>query len=432
MICNDTHLSRCCCGLSLFLLPLSRSSLSVHPSDSSFVEMSCGFATLELDLASPLQKETRLVLGILGGNLSQALAIKDSEILARRSGFKAFTQLFSGPVKSALSLKLSPVSLVSPERFVGYFKFIPCDLIVAWSSVEVVKLFLELLAALVLLPQNQPLQMGKSSQLAIQLFLRGIVDVPDMVQVLAELWSETRKSIKKSALREHDQGAIVHGGANAYGMHGGVGSGGAGDPANDSFSAHMLARFRRTILKLYPAMSMAPGVLPPLIVGISDLRRLSLLRALVHVADPLAVLTADGMLRSVATGAAGAPTGVTRAPMSLARAASVQNVRADVAAATNAAAQAAWNSSGGGTGGIGGRRSSGGALTAITIGTAGSDDAMATLDPYAGSVEFRHVYAPFHTNEIAYDPNAHSEEHHLERRSQIEFQLASGGQGQME
>lgn len=389
--------------------------------------MSCGFATLELDLAQPLQKETRLVLGVLGGNLSQALAIKDSEVLARRSGFKAFTQLFSGPVKSALSLKLSPLSLKEPERFVCYFRLVPCDLILAWSSVEVVKLFLELLAALVLLPQNQPLHMGKSSQLAIQLFLQGsIVDTPDLLQILAELWSDTRKTIKKAALREHDAGAIVHG-ANAL-------NGGSNDPANDGSSASLLGRFRRTILKLYPAMSMAPGALPPLIVGISDLRRLSLLRALVHVADPLAVLTADGMLRSVATGAAGAPTGVTRAPMSLARAASVQNVRADVAAATNAAAQAAFQSSGGGTGGIGGRRSSGGALTSITIGPNASspEEALAGLDPFVGQVEFRHIYAPFHTNEISYDPNAHSEEHHLERRSQIQFQLASGGQGQME
>jgi hypothetical protein len=168
-------------------------------------------------------------------------------------------------------------------------------------------------------------------------------------------------------------------------------------------------------------------------LGVTDLKRLSLLRALVHVADPLSVLTADGMLRSmpgtVATAAAGAgpiggTTGVTRAPMSLARAASVQNARSDVAAAAAAAAVAAReHSSFGGSNRVGGGGlSSSAGVVANPLSGLRADG---SVDPYVGSVELRHVYAPFHTNEVAFDPNGHSEEHHLERRAAIELQLAS-------
>lgn len=382
--------------------------------------MSCGFATLELDLHHPLQKEVRHSLGVLGGNIGHAVAIKDSEVLARRTGFKALTQLFAGPVKSQLSLKLSPVAL-KEERQVNYARFIPTNLIVAASNLEVVKLFLEVLAAFVLPPRLQPLQVGRTSQLCVSTFLR-CVDVPDLLQVLAELWTDTRKGLKRAALREHDQGALVHGGV-----------GPTADAAVDTTSAFMLRQYKRCVMRLYPALSLAPGVLPPLIVGVSDLKRLSMLRALVHVADPLALLTADGMLRATGGGSgvggamAGTPTGaggvsgpvggttgMTRAPMSLARANSVSDVRADVAAASAAASAslAAQMSPGGfgsshvgGGGGVGGGnpwRAGGG----VGAGEALRDDG--TPDPYAGTVELRHIYAPFHTDEVSYDPNEHS------------------------
>ena len=432
------------------------------------MEMSCGFATLDLDLSAPLLKETRLVLGLMGGNLSQAVAIKDSEVLARRSGFRALAAMFSGPVKSQLSLKLSPAGMVAAsgtgagigglaglggdsdarERFVNYLRYVPCELIVTWSTLEVLKLFLELLASFVLLPALQPLQVAKSSQVAISLFLRGgpsggsgaggagagggggIVDTPDLLQVLAELWADARKGLRKQALREHDQGAISH--AAHLHLHdrrfasdaGGAGGGGAGGGMDENSSAAVLWRFRRCLLRLVPALSLAPGVLPGLVVGITDLRRLALLRAIVHGADPLAMLTADGMLQgsrsgggAAAAAAAGAPpAGTTRAPMSLARANSVQAVRADLAAASSAAAQALLlQQAPFGMGMGGGRRASSSALSlSLSAGFDRErdgllrDDGTGAIDPFVGNAELKHIYAPFHTNEIAYDPNGHS------------------------
>lgn len=366
---------------------------SLPVSESSYVEMSCGFATLDLSLASPIQKEVRLERAIMGGNMDQVEVIKDSEILARRSGWKAVTQIFSGPVKSQLFLKLSPVR-AKEERPMSCFRYLPCNLILAWSTVEVVKLFYEVLAAFILLPQFQPLQIGKSCQLSIQLFLKSIVDVPDLLQVLAEVWSETRKSIKRVALREHDTGAICHRDSTT-----------TADQL-DSSSAYMLDRYRECIMKLYPAISMAAGVMPPLLLGITDLKRLSLLRALVHTNDTMRILTNDGMMKAGAVGAGGG-SGITRAPMSLARAASVQSFKPEVVAA--AVASPAANT----------RRAA--------IGMGHDRDPLpdpkefGPTDPYSGTVEFRNVFEPFHTNEISWDPNGHSEDHHWERRAATEF-----------
>jgi hypothetical protein len=390
-----------------------------HPTEQNFIELSCGFATLELDLANPLpNKSDRLSRGILGGNLSHSVAIKDSEILARRTGFKAFTQLFSGPVKSQLVFRITPLGL-REERPQNYARFVPCNLILPWVGVEVVKLFLELLAHFVLLPGVQPIHVGRSSQLAIQFFLKGIVDTQDLLQVLAENWMDTRKSIKKAALREHDSGAINHALIENTVSSGGSGGGVVSptDAQSDTTSAHLLKQYRRCILRLLPALSMAPGVLPPFILGISDLKRLSLLRALVHVADPLAVLTADGMLRGTtgglaggsAPGTVGGTTGVTKAPMSLAKTTEPNRVRADVAAASAsaAAALAAQQSYGGGAGGAW-RGPNAGPAAIPNVSGDGAVREDGSLDPYAGSVEFRHIYAPFHTDEISFDPNGHS------------------------
>jgi hypothetical protein len=404
------------------------SSLSLPHSASSYVEMSCGFATLDLDLSQPILRETRLERGVMGGNMEQREMLKDEEILARRSGWKAVTQLFAGPVKSQLTFRISPAR-VKDERLVNYLRYLPCDLILAWSSVEVVKLFLEILASFILLPQFQPLQIGKSCQLSIQLFLKHIVDVPDALQVLAETWSERRKTIKKIALREHDAGAIAHIGASD-------------DAASDITSAYMLDRFRECIMKLYPFLSMGPGVLPQLIIGITDLKRLSLLRMLVHSDDTLRILTNDGMMRSGAVGSGGG-SGVTRAPMSLARAGSVQNYRENASAAASAAAAPA----------AGARKIGGTDATSQAFRAASSSS---EVDPFAGTVEFKNVFAPFHTNEIAFCPNSHSqpwgegetrvlwyggcescthslslllvvpstgEDHHSERRAQIQFAI---------
>lgn len=353
--------------------------------------MCCGFATLDLDLSTPLTKETRLVRPVMAGNLDQSVAIKDSEVLARRSGFKAFTQLFSGPVKSQLSLKLAPAHL-RDERTVNYLRFLPCNLIAAWSTIEVLKLFLEVLASFILLPQHQPLHVGRTCQLAIQLFLKNIVDTPDMLQVLSEVWSETRKGIKRVALSQHDAGAMQH-----------VSTGPAADPTLDTSPASVLLKFRRCIMRMYPAATLATNVLPPYIVGITDLKRLSLLRVLAHTADPLTVLTSDGMLRGVnataGAGAGGGAAGVTRAPMSLARAASVQNIKADVAAAAAAASAPQHDP----------RRPAGLGFNKGVVAASAPDEPLGP-DPYVGSVELRNIWAPFHTNEISFDANAHSGE----------------------
>ena len=402
---NVAHFTLFLCSFLLF----SSLVASLSMSDSSYVEMSCGFATLDLDLNTPIVKETRLELGLMGGNMNQIEMIKDSEVLARRSGWKAVAQIFSGPVKSQLTLKIAPARL-KEERMVNYLRYIPCHLILAWSSIEVVKLFYEILAAFILLPQFQPLQIGKSCQLSIQLFLRHIVDIPDLLQVLAETWSERRKSIKKLALREHDIGAISH-------------TPTASDHV-DTSSAWMLERFRECIMKLYPSMSMASGVLPPLIVGITDLKRLSLLRVLIHTDDTLRILTSDGMLKTGTLGAGGS-SGITRAPMSLARIGSVNNLKAEVSAATQAAAAATATSTSGNNIPTTNRRASIGDHSATTVhdGIIGGEYG----DPYSGSVEFRNIFQPFHTSELAFDPNSHSEDFHDQRRAQIHLFVKESG-----
>lgn len=390
-ICRFSSLLR---DSSVCVLVSSLSPSSLPPSAGSYVEMSCGFATLDLDLSQPIVRETRLERGVMGGNMEQAEMLKDSEVLARRSGWRAVTQLFSGPVKSQLTFRISPTR-VKEERFVNYLRFIPCDLILAWSTLEVVKLFLEVLASFILLPQFQPLQIGKSCQLSIQLFLKHIIDVPDALQVLAELWLERRKTIKKLALREHDVGAICHSPNDAAD---------AAHATSDITSAFMLDRYRECIMKLHPFICMAAGVVPPLVIGITDLTRLSLLRMMVHSDDTMRILTNDGMMRSGAVGAGGS-SGITRAPMSLARATSVQNHRENAAAATMAATTPS-------------------AATALATRKIGQTDSQqqyqhqqqllrasnssSEVDPFAGTVEFRNVFAPFHTNEIAFCPNSHS------------------------
>jgi len=455
-------------------------------SSSSYLEMSCGFARLDLSRSTSLLKATRLLLDVYGGNMSAAISLADQEALARKSGWKAWFGGTGGAAgvpgtgtggtmspgsttpggapslttsRSHLCIKISPARL-KDDRVANYLRFLPCNILVSWSQVEVLKLFLELVASFVCLPHLQPLRIGRSAQLAIRLFLRlASGPSPDLLQVLAEVWSEKRKSMKKVALKEHDTGAMSHayatsgGGTDAMVGVGGAGGGGGGshtgdDASNDTTSASVLRRFRSCILSLYPCVSLANDVLPDFILGVTDLQRLSLLRLMAHAQDPAQVLTSDGMIRGnivppaqgsppiIGSGSPSlastiAPPGVTRAPMTLARATSVQAVKADVASAAvvaaqmNQAALMRRNTIGGSASmpvKIGGPIIQVGSGAHHSNASANPNASVASgpiTDPYAGSVEFKNIWAPFHTNEVAYDPNEHSEDYYWEQHSDL-------------
>merc|ERR1712146_562781 len=143
---------------------------------------------------------------------------------------------------------------------------LPGDLIIPSFALKIVRVFYEVLADRVLAP-HQPLEHTPSQDVPLQL-MNDIFDLPDALQVLAELWEE---GIAQTTTRE------------------------GRDTPGGSMNELMKARFYDVVVKLLPVLNLRK--LPKLAVGITDVRRTEILRSECRK-DPLKLLLSDGVATS--------------------------------------------------------------------------------------------------------------------------------------
>ncbi len=166
------------------------------PVESDYIEMSCGFATLDLGLSEPLDRAGRITRPVMGGTIHSRQVIKESEILAHRSGWRAFTQLFQSKATPTLHLTITPEpKFTLSRRMKYYYAYLPCHLITPTSTLRILKHYHELCVERVLLPA-QPLCAGVMHDMAIMTFLRAS-DQQEVMHMMVELWEEVRQRISK-------------------------------------------------------------------------------------------------------------------------------------------------------------------------------------------------------------------------------------------
>jgi Ca2+-binding EF-hand superfamily protein len=298
-------------------------TLSSYPTEADYIEMSCGFVTFDLELHHPIVKPSKIQRPVYGGTMHSKSAIKDSEILARRSGWRAFAQIFQGKVTPTMNFTITPEKSIRPQSLLTNLTYLPTNLIVATANVETLKLMYEVYAEILLLAP-QPIKCGKLIQPEIQLFLR-IANEPDVWQAFSELWNETKEKLPSKIKKENE---------------------------NNMHTTELLTEFRATIMKFWAILSMNSSQFPELVIGITDIKRLAVLRLASRV-DIFTALTRDGINQSTSVG--------------------------------------------------------------------GASNSLDTAN--LTELAYRAIYEPFHTDEVAFDPSEASEQHHADRRAELQIQV---------
>ncbi len=233
-------------------------------SESEFFEMACGFAKIKLDRDTCGRRRV-IEAKLEGGTFLSSSQIKREEIYARRYGFQKLLKILrQKPVTPLLRVRVTPPSAL-PYKLRTLLPSLPLDVITTSKCLSLVRMYREL-AADCFLAQAQPLQFAKSQDVALRLLVTAF-DMPDAMQVLAEVWDEELRKLPSRDRTDTKQGS-------------------ASQPAK--------ALFRKVVRRMLPVLSLLQ--FPSLIVGITDARRKAMLRKLI-ASDPVELLVKDGVGR---------------------------------------------------------------------------------------------------------------------------------------
>jgi len=281
---------------------------------SDYYELSAGWAQLDISLQDLLDTGKLpirdLDLPIHAGSFFAAEAVNPAESVggdAVTSGTPGYAQRRQGKLPDpVLKIRVTPVELIKAGRRIQQLiMHAPVDAIFPTNTVRVVRLARELIRdelaeGLITADKNTTtsstsnlssgnagdplglpsshtsthttssgsicsLSTGAVSSWPLQV-LNFILSQQDALQAFAELWQRARKTIPSNRRRD--------------------------DGGSSSSSTREL--FRRSLIKLLPMMSASSRVLPPLIVGVTDLIRLAFFRSVADdTTDPFVALAND-------------------------------------------------------------------------------------------------------------------------------------------
>jgi hypothetical protein len=253
--------------------------------ESDFVEMSCGFATMDLsEIQDDLKNKSNIevTLDVHGGTLNSRVDIQEKDIMTRREGWKALKQwMGNNELHPRLTINVSTtpfdtsfINGADTKDKASCIAAMPANVTCAYHEVRAIHGMREIFAESVLFIE-QPAQTGKVDALALNIF-KQVCDQPDSFQVLCELWDEDWPA------KTQPQSSFMRAPSNQE---------------MDAFHAEKREAFKETVKRVWSAVICSKSSLPPLIFGVTDTIRLQLIRTMCIDGNPVQTLTSDGIGR---------------------------------------------------------------------------------------------------------------------------------------